>query len=244
MKSTGELSWLSTPSTTTTTAWPPPLPSIKNPSLLEQAFTHRSFISGELAGGAGTENQHYERLEFLGDSYLQSITSQILFSRFPECREGALSEMRQQLVANKPLAYYAHLYNMQLYLRGGKGQIIISDPDHSMKIIADCFEAYIGAIVVDNNPNDIGIKIVEKWLSELFEPRIKEMETQRKGIAPVDKMAKNNLNKLAGGNQCKLEYRWTDGKGGNRGGYWITVFLNGWGFKEKALASGWGSTKK
>jgi ribonuclease-3 len=188
----------------------------------------------------GVENVHYERLEFLGDAYLQSISSQILFSRFPTFREGQLSEMRQALVSNQPLAEWARQYGMDKQIRQGKGQDIFRGQP---KIVADCFEAYVGAIVLDADTIDEGVQTAREWLAALFEPKIQDMESQRKALVPIDKMAKQTLNALAGGNMAKLDYRWTAGGGGNKGGYWVSVFLTGWGFEDRCLGKGWGSNK-
>ncbi|KAA8913272.1 ribonuclease III domain-containing protein [Sphaerosporella brunnea] len=252
MKEDGELPWLPVPSsmaaeattnfvpTTAAEKWPPELPPIRNPQLKQQAFTHSSFILGESASMPGVENVHYERLEFLGDAYLQSISSHLLFTRFPKFREGQLSEMRQQLVSNQPLAEFARLYDMDNQIRQGRGQEVHKSQP---KIVADCFEAYIGAIVLDADTIDEGVQMAREWLKALFEPKIQDMELQRKTLVPVDKMAKQTLNAVAGGNRAKIEYRWTGGAGGNKGGFWVSVFLNGWGFEDKYLGKGWGSSK-
>ncbi|RPB00050.1 ribonuclease III [Choiromyces venosus 120613-1] len=233
-------------------SWPPPLPDIHSDELRQQAFTHKSFIKGEDAGLPGIEQQHYERLEFLGDSYLQSITSRILYNRFPKLREGPLSDMRQQLVANRPLSTYATIYRFHDKVRESKGQntavpvALVHNSRGTLKdmgvnkTLADCFEAYIAAIVLDS-PN--GVDVAQRWLTELFEPKLKEMETQHASVGPIDKMAKQTLNTIVGGNRATVEYIWTDGKGGNKGGYWITVYLTGWGFNKREIGSGWGNNK-
>ncbi|KAF8544505.1 ribonuclease III domain-containing protein [Trichophaea hybrida] len=247
MKESDDLAWLPSPSpkqTSSTTSssssqtWPPPLPELRNAHLRRQVFTHRSCIPGEQTDKPGTENLHYERLEFLGDAYLQSISSHILYNRFSTFREGSLSDMRQNLVSNKPLSEYARIYNMHKMIRGGKGS-----EGHAVKIIADCFESYIGAIALDRETPEEGLRVAMEWLTVLFEPKLREMEQQRKWVLAVDKMAKQKLYSVAGGSDGRLEYKWTDGGGGNQGGYWITVFLNGWGFKDKVLGKGWGPKK-
>lgn len=253
-------------------SWPPPLPTVHNEALRQQAFTHKSFIKGEEVGLPGTEQRHYERLEFLGDSYLQSIASHLLYNRFPTQREGTLSDMRQQLVANKPLSTYATMYKFHTMVREGKGQENLTPvplgprlpglPRNSQrgvgnraptatgtagakadlnKTLADCFEAYIAAIILDDPVN--GVTTVTEWLKVLYEPKLREMEMQHSSVAPIDKMAKQTLNTIAGGNKVNIEYKWTDGKGGNKGGFWITVLLTGWGWEEREIGRGWGSNK-
>lgn len=254
--------------TSTTAAWPPPLPTVHNESLRLQAFTHKSFIKGEDSSLPGTEQRHYERLEFLGDSYLQSIASHLLYNRFPTLREGSLSDMRQQLVANRPLSTYATMYKFHNLIREGKGQenvapvAVTSTPPSQPKkpsrratsaapktsladinkTLADCFEAYIAAIILDDPVN--GMANATNWLAALYEPKLREMEIQHSSVVPIDKMAKQTLNTIAGGNKVMIEYKWTDGGGGNKGGFWITVLLTGWGWTERVIGRGWGSNKR
>lgn len=262
----------SLPAAVASQSWPPSLPVVRNEALRRQAFTHKSFIKGEEVGLPGTEQRHYERLEFLGDSYLQSIASHLLYNRFPTQREGTLSDMRQQLVANKPLSTYATMYKFHTMVREGKGQENLTPvplgprlpglPRNSQrgggnralpaavgvgvkadlnKTLADCFEAYIAAIILDDPV--YGVTTVTEWLKVLYEPKLREMEMQHSSVAPIDKMAKQTLNTIAGGNKVNIEYKWTDGKGGNKGGFWITVLLTGWGWEEREIGRGWGSNK-
>jgi dsRNA-specific ribonuclease len=65
----------------------------KDPSLLAQALTHRSFGS-----------PHYERLEFLGDSVLGCVVTELLFQRHPDLTEGKLSRIRAGLIREESLA--------------------------------------------------------------------------------------------------------------------------------------------
>lgn len=262
----------SLPASVAPQSWPPPLPVVRNEALRQQAFTHKSFIKGEEVGLPGTEQRHYERLEFLGDSYLQSIASHLLYNRFPTQREGTLSDMRQQLVANKPLSTYATMYKFHTMVREGKGQENLTPVPLSSRLpglprnpqrggasraltatggagakadlnktLADCFEAYIAAIILDDPVH--GVTTVTEWLKVLYEPKLREMEMQHSSVAPIDKMAKQTLNTIAGGNKVNIEYKWTDGKGGNKGGFWITVLLTGWGWEEREIGRGWGSNK-
>ncbi|KAI5787126.1 ribonuclease III domain-containing protein [Geopyxis carbonaria] len=242
IKTEGEIPWISSSSinaqnSVPSSKWPPMIPFINNPEIRQQAFTHRSFILGENASMPGVENQHYERLEYLGDAYLQSIASHILYTRFPTQREGALSSMRQELVCNKTLMEYAALYNLANYLREGKNQQITQQ-----KTIADCFEAYIGGLVIDRGELE-GVRVISAWLKDLFEPKLVDMERRHGAVQPIDKMARQTLATICGGNSSKIEYEWTDGAGGNKGGFWITVKLTGWGFQKRVLGKGWGPSK-
>lgn len=228
---------LDEPAAAPNASWPPPLPPIHDAALLQQVFTHPSTLQGEDASAPGVERVHYQRLEFLGDAYLQSTASHILYGRFPDYREGGLSEMRQNLVSNKPLYAYAKAYGMETRMRTGRNW------ETNLKAVADCFEAYIGAVILDAPSVNEGLATLRDWLGKLFEPKIKEMAEQRKTVSAVDKMAKQTLYTHVGGRGVTVEYKWTDGAGGNKGGYWITVILNGWGWKDKFLGKGWGASK-
>lgn len=227
--------------TTNSGSFPPLIPPLKNPKLQQQAFTHRSYIPGELANHSF--NSHYERLEFLGDAFIQSLSSELLYSRFPDEREGALSQMRQTLVSNATLAEYAYLYQFDKQLRLGKNVSDMAKPETKMKTLADMFEAYVGAIIVENGEEE-GVKIAKKWLGALWEPRVIDWEAKRGMLEKVDKNAKQQLQVVVGGNLTKLDYKWIEGGGGNKGGYWVEVRMTGWGVVDQVLGKGWGQNKR
>ena len=86
---------------------------------------------------------------------------------------------------------------------------------------------------------------LEKWLSELVEPRVKMGAEEVGDKFEVDRDAKQNLN-LAVSN-CKgvtVEFAWEGGGGGNQGGYWFAAYLTGYGYQKLELGRGWGHNKK
>lgn len=105
--------------------------------LLEQALTHRSF---------GTPNN--ERLEFLGDSVLGCIMSEILLERFPELSEGALSQLRASLVRKESLAQAAAALGLAGHMRLGQGEGA-GGRTAAPSILADALEAVYGAVFLD-----------------------------------------------------------------------------------------------
>lgn len=224
-----------------TSKYPPSIPPLETADLRLQAFTHRSFIPGELANHS--HNSHYERLEFLGDAFIQSLSSALLYSRFPEEREGALSQMRQTLVSNQTLAEYAQLYNFPSHLRIGKNVSDMVKPETRTKTLADMFEAYVGALIVEKGM-ERGVAVVKAWLETLWEPKVKDWESKRGMLEKVDKNAKQQLQVAVGGNLAKLNYKWSEGAGGNKGGYWVEVRMTGWGRKDEVLGKGWGQNKR
>ena len=113
-------------------------------SLLETALTHSSF--------ANEQKNHivddYERLEFLGDSILEMVSSAFLYNKYPEKREGELTRMRASLVCEPSLCFCAGQLGFAEYLRLGSGEEATGGR-HRESILADVVEAVIGAIWMD-----------------------------------------------------------------------------------------------
>ena len=107
-------------------------------SLLELALTHKSFDT----------KSNNERLEFLGDTILNSIVSQYLFLKYPEISEGLLSRIRSQLVKSDTLSRKAKSLKLHKVVKLSKGTMNIDD-SHKKSIYEGCFEALIGAIYLD-----------------------------------------------------------------------------------------------
>ena len=108
--------------------------SFKNPTLLDQALTHRSYSS-----------VNNERLEFLGDGALNFIIAHQLFLRFPKLTEGDLSRLRAQMVKEATLCEVALALNLGEALKLGEGELK-SAGRRRPSILADAVEAIIGAI--------------------------------------------------------------------------------------------------
>ncbi|MCX8517360.1 MAG: ribonuclease III [Rhodoferax sp.] len=108
-----------------------------NPALLAQALTHRSFSS-----------DHYERLEFLGDSVLGLAISDLLYARLSNLPEGDLSRVRANLVRQETLHQLAIAMGLPDLLRLGEGEMR-SGGQKRPSILADTLEAVIGAVYLD-----------------------------------------------------------------------------------------------
>ncbi|MBI2641579.1 ribonuclease III [Candidatus Roizmanbacteria bacterium] len=116
----------------------------KNRALLENAFIHRSYLN---------ENKHFylpsnEKLEFLGDSVLSLITSSYLYKHYPSLREGDYTEIKAAVVRTESLSEAAKSLRLGKYLYLSKGQDLEKGRENQ-NILADCFEALIGAIFLD-----------------------------------------------------------------------------------------------
>ncbi|KAF3912856.1 hypothetical protein AA313_de0204464 [Arthrobotrys entomopaga] len=215
--------------------WPPELPPIKNDEIRKQVFSHKSVVDGasSMIGEAGLHN---ERLEFLGDSYLGAIVTRYIFSRFPTFREGAMTTIRSSIVGNKNLHEWCLMYKLDKQLITGEGKH--AELIARSKTLADLFEAYVGGVLLDSGP-----EVADEWVKDLIEPRMKEVAEEYNKEKPLNKAAKNEIASMIGGKNATIEYRWTEGLGGNQGGYCFTIFFTGWGFTGKVLGSGWGSNK-
>ena len=118
--------------------------SFKNSELLIQALTHSSFCNEQLIG----KTKDYERLEFLGDAVLEAVSSEFLYSGFPEKKEGELSKIRASMVCEPSLAFCARDIRLGSFIRLGKGEERTGGRERD-SIISDVMEAIIGAIFLD-----------------------------------------------------------------------------------------------
>lgn len=130
----------------------------KDSLLLEQALTHRSM---------GAHN--YERLEFLGDSVISLVISSRLFELRPDASEGDLSRMRARLVRGGTLSDIAAGIGLGRQLNLGEGELKTGGFRRA-SILADAFEALLGAIFIDG-----GYPACRKVIVDLFDPLIENL---------------------------------------------------------------------
>lgn len=130
--------------------------SFKDFSLLELAMTHRSV--------SGFKNN--ERLEFLGDSIINFIIAEELYRSYPQLKEGKLSRLRAQLVRGETLAELSRKYQLGDCLILGSGELK-SGGFRRDSILADAFEALIGAIYLDSGLDKCQ-SLVLGWYSDLL----------------------------------------------------------------------------
>jgi len=125
----------------------------KNPALLTQAVTHRSFSA-----------DHNERLEFLGDSVLNLSVADLLYTRLSALPEGDLSRVRANLVKQDTLHQLAVGLDLSDVLRLGEGEAR-SGGQKRPSILADALEAIIGAVYLD-----AGYQVAQSLVQRLFKP--------------------------------------------------------------------------
>ena len=138
--------------------------SFKDRSLLVLAFIHRSFVN---------ENReidlHNERLEFLGDSVLGMVMAEYLYRQLPNHPEGELSYLRSRLVEATSCVNYMLKLEIDSYILLGKGERMSGGRGRET-ILADLFEAIIGAIYLDG-----GIEAAKNFILKNFSQQIQSI---------------------------------------------------------------------
>lgn len=153
-----------------------------NAALLTQALTHRSFSA-----------DHYERLEFLGDSVLNLAVSDLLYTRLGNLPEGDLSRVRANLVKQDTLHALAVGLGLPDVMRLGEGEMR-SGGQKRPSILADTLEAIIGAVYLD-----AGFAAAQALVQRLF----KDVEINP-GMEAIGKDAKTELQEWLQGRKMKL----------------------------------------
>jgi len=113
-------------------------------NLLKLAFIHRSYFNEHREEVEG----HNERLEFLGDAVLGLVASRYLYKNLPSQSEGHLSHLRSHVVGAEACVHYTKALNLETHLLLGKGESENLGRGRQ-RILADLFEAVIGAIFLD-----------------------------------------------------------------------------------------------
>ncbi|WP_123054080.1 ribonuclease III [Clostridium sp. JN-1] len=136
--------------------------NFSNKGLLETAITHSSYANGN------KKIKFNERLEFLGDAVLQICISEYLFLNYKKKAEGELTRKRALIVCENSLYEVAKNLDIGKYIRMSKGEELTGGRER-VSILADCMEAIIAAIYIDN-----GIEIARKFVIDNFKGIIKK----------------------------------------------------------------------
>ena len=146
--------------------------SFNDPSLLEQALVHSSYVN-EKPGIVSTSN---ERLEFLGDAVLGLVVAERLYQDFPHFAEGEMTRLRAALVRRDTLARMARTIKLGDYLYLGKGEEA-SGGRRKPANLAGAFEAIIAAIFLDQ-----GSITVRDFILSLFKEELQRVASQGGGV--------------------------------------------------------------
>ncbi len=133
-------------------------------TLLENALTHSSVKAAD--------RPSYERLEFLGDSVVGLVVTEYLYTLLPDCDEGELTKVKSEVVSTDGLAAAALAVGLEGFLAVGRG---IQMKDGLPKgLLADVFEAVIGAVYLDR-----GYEAVRLYVLDLLRPFIENSLSDR-----------------------------------------------------------------
>ncbi|WP_373229969.1 ribonuclease III [Cohnella sp.] len=133
-----------------------------NPALLRQAFTHTSFVN-EQRGPRLADN---ERLEFLGDAVLQLTISEYLYGIYPDSPEGELTRLRASIVCEPSLVRFAEALEFGQVVLLGKGEEQTGGRTRP-SLLADAFEAFLGALYLDQGLNTVRAFLESHLFSQL-----------------------------------------------------------------------------
>jgi ribonuclease-3 len=192
-----------------------------------QALTHKSYHNENKESSIG----HNERLEFLGDSVLEMVLSDILFNQFIGFSEGRLSKLRSALVNESTLNEIALYYEIDKVLHLGVGEIKTGGMNKP-RLLASALEALIGAAYID-----LGLKKTTDIIQVLFKPYLSKIEVEGEGSfdpkTQLQELTQNHYKKTP---IYKVEK--TEGPEHEKI-FFVTVKING-----TLLAEGEGKSKK
>ena len=189
-----------------------------NIELYKLALIHKSasiFVDGQTINN--------ERLEFLGDAVIESITSDYLFIEYPDYDEGRLTQLRSKIVSRQSLNGIAKKIGLDRCVICNRS--VSTSQKH---IFGDAFEAMMGAIYLDQGYNFVNRLLINNiYATALSLDRVDEEETD----------FKSRLIEWCQKNRYSIEFRTTNGA--SRSGFHSVVYVDG-----IAVGHGHGDSKK
>jgi ribonuclease-3 len=194
-----------------------------DPALLRRAMCHRSWV----AESADTDSN--ERLEYLGDAVLGWVVADLVYHRFADRGEGALTDLRKSVVNANALARVAVELQIGDHLLLGKGEDAAGGRE-KVSILSDAMEAVLGAIYLDG-----GVEMTFRVIERLFLPRLEH------AVSTLHRLdQKSALQELAASRQLPLpEYRLTSTGPDHDKTFYAEVFLG-----KQVAGTGVGRSKK
>ena len=198
----------------------------KDKALLRNALTHSSYASENKLGYPANN----ERLEFIGDAYVDAVVGMRLFEILGEAQEGVLSRYRADVVCEASLSDAARSINLGDYLYLGRGEDS-SGGREKPSILADAFEALLGAIIIDS-----GYDICKEVIIRLLGDKIDQAAT---GALSRDFKTKLQEKVQERNSNSSISYKVTDETGPDHNKtFTVSVSING-----EVLGTGQGSSK-
>ncbi len=189
----------------------------------ELAFTHSS-----VNGMHGTKHHDYERLEFLGDSLIGLVVSELAFRLHPEMLQGELSMLKASFIRTESEANYARKLGFAPFIRVGSSfQGDVSTRDN---VLEDVFESFVGALFLDQ-----GLQKSHAFLVKLFEEDI------RKAKADFDNNPKSELQEaMQADYRQSVTYKILEESGPAHDRHYVAAVY----FMEEEIGRGEGHSKK
>lgn len=197
--------------------------NFKNKTLIDEALTHTSYAN---------ENnvKSNEKLEFLGDSILEFISSKYLYNKFPNLNEGELTKVRATVVCEDSLYEVAKKHEISKYIKVGRSERG-NGGNNRPAILADSIEAIIAAIYFDG-----GLDKAEEFIIDNLEEAM-NTASQNVGVKDHKTMLQE---KLQQNGDINILYKIVDESGPDHDKtFTAEVVVN-----EKVLATGIGKSKK
>ncbi len=195
----------------------------KNKELLKKALTHTSYAYEHHV-------ESNEKLEFLGDSILEFISSEFMYNKYNTLKEGEMTKVRATVVCEESLYKIAKLHNFSDFLLLGKSELMTGG-NKRPAILADSVEALIAAIFIDG-----GLEEAKKFIIDNLEKEI-DIATKNVGKKDYKTVLQEELQKNG---DVKIEYTIIKESGPDHDKrFEAEVSLNG-----KVLANGKGKSKK
>ena len=251
------------PRTSLTPSNLPPLPPIA-PEYEIPVFTHPALGSAE---ASASTMLCYDKLEFLGDAYLELIASRLIYNLSTQKLSSArMSQLRESMIKNETLSEYAVAYGFDKKLRIPDASRPVGRTS-TLKVNGDVFEAYVAAVALSPFPSPPpssnptarnaetdsgnimggpapGFQTLTRWLTSLWS-RSNLLSTL---TTLDDESSKPTLQKKLGGKGVLINYVEErpriihKGKGIEQ--YFIGVYLTGWGWDNQLLGQGEGTSIK
>ena len=197
--------------------------TFKNKQLLKTALTHTSYAYEHNVSSN-------EKLEFLGDSILEFVSSEYMYNKYTNLKEGEMTKVRATVVCEKSLYKIATLHNFSDFLYLGKSEVMTGG-NKRPAILADSVEAVIAAMYLDG-----GLEAAKKFIVENLKDEI-EVATKHVGQKDYKTVLQEELQKNG---EVKIEYKIIKESGPDHNKtFEAEVSLNG-----KKLATGVGKSKK
>ncbi|KAJ5576356.1 hypothetical protein N7535_003282 [Penicillium sp. DV-2018c] len=204
-------------------------PPILDDKLELAVFTHPAL--------GNNNNMTYDRLEILGDAYIELIATKLVWETFPDLPPGRISQIRELLVKNETLSGFAEIFGFD---RKVSVPANYNTPSKRWtKTKGDVFEAYVAAVILSDPV--CGYEIARHWLTGLWMPLLRNLGHQKAELRCKEALAKKIM-----GKNVKLEYLEERPSVQQKGGtqtFFVALYLTGWGWVKRYLGSGQGLSK-